>query len=57
MTIDEIRKKAPAGATHYTILMFLGCVYIKYIDNYSWWFDESIKKWIKTKSYTEAKPL
>lgn len=57
MTIEEIRKNAPDGATHYIEIMFLGLVYIKYIDGYSHWFDESIKKWIPTKAYTEAKPL
>ena len=57
MTIEEIRKNAPSGASHFTIIMFLGVIYIKYIDDYSWWFDNSINKWIKTKAYTEAKPL
>ena len=57
MNIEEIRKNAPSGATHYLRIMFLGLIYLKYIDNYSWWFDESIKQWIKTASYTEAKPL
>lgn len=57
MTIEEIRENAPKGATHFIIIMFLGVVYIKYIDNYSWWFDNQFKQWIKTSSYTEAKPL
>ena len=57
MNIEEIRKAAPSGATHYLHMMFLGLIYLKYVDNYSWWFDESIKQWIKTVSYTESKPL
>ena len=57
MTIEEIRANAPSDATHYTTIMFLGLIYIKYIDNFSWWFDESLKRWIKTKAYTESQPL
>ena len=57
MDIEQIRANAPSGATHYLTIMFLGLIYLKYIDGYSWWFDESIKKWIKTVSYTESKPL
>ena len=57
LVMAGIRRNAPDGATHYLTIMFLGLVYIKYIDDYSWWFDESIKQWIKTKAYTESKPL
>ncbi len=58
MTIEEIRKGAPdKTASHYLNVMFLGLTYIKYIDSCSYWFDKSINKWIKTSSYTEAKPL
>ena len=58
MTIEEIRKGVPdKTATHYLNVICLGLIYIKYIDSGSCWFDKSINKWIKTSSYTEAKPL
>lgn len=53
----KVKSLAPNGATHYLILMFLGLVYLKYINGYSYWFDESIKKWIPTKAYTDGTPL
>ena len=49
--------RIPDGATHSTTVMFLGLVYIKYIDGQSWWFDSNFKQWIKTNSYVEAELL
>lgn len=47
----------PLDATHSTTVMFLGLIYIKYIDGQSWWFDSTFKQWIKTVSYVDANPL
>lgn len=56
MTIKEIRKAAPSGATHYEPdLMFIGTVYIKYINSHPYYYE--FGQWIKCNSYFEAKPL
>ena len=39
MTKEQVKANAPKGATHYLIIMFLGLVYLKYIDGESYWFD------------------
>ena len=57
MTKTQIKAAAPKDATHYTIIMFLGLVYLKYVDNEYYWFDESIKSWVKTKAFTEGTKL
>lgn len=57
MDIEEIRKNAPLGATHYMTIMFLGFVYVKYISNHPYYLHEQTKLWTKCNSYFEAKPL
>ena len=57
MNIDEIRRNAPKVATHYMIIMFLGLVYIKYVNGFPYYLDNYDKVWTKCNSYFEAKPL
>lgn len=56
MTIEEIRKNAPDGATHYELnLMFINTIYIRYIEGYPFYFYKG--DWAKCNSYFEATPL
>lgn len=57
MNINQIRKNAPDRATHYYTIMFLGFVYIKYIQNHPYYYHEQTRLWTKCNSYFEAKPL
>lgn len=58
MNIEEIRDRAPDGATHYHFM--LGDVY--YIKSYNflfYWFDTHMHEWYRdlTISISELKPL
>ena len=55
--IEEIRKNAPKTASHYYVVMFLGLIYIKYINNHPYYMNESTGNWDKCNNYFEAKPL
>lgn len=57
MTIEEIRKNVPSGATHYYVIMFLGIIYIKYIENHPYYLHNTVNTWTKCNSYFEEKPL
>ena len=47
----------PSEATHQYKIMFLGLVYIKYVDGFPYYFDESKSDWVKCNSYFEADPF
>ena len=53
----DIKKNAPIGATHYLTIMFLGLVYIKYINDHPYYLDNWDKVWTRCNSNFEAKPL
>lgn len=57
IALDDIRSKAPKGATHYMIIMFLGLVYIKYVNGFPYYLDNCDKVWTMCNSYFEANPL
>jgi len=47
----------PSGATHKYRIMFLGLVYIKYVDGFPYYFDESKQIWSKCNCYFQADPI
>lgn len=58
MTLEEIKKNAPDGATHYTSIMFFGVIYLKHVSGQSWWWHEKTVKWDKTNAdYVDGLPL
>lgn len=56
IALDDIRKQAPKGATHYLYpVMILDLVYIKYIDDYPYYFKDGW--WLRCNSYFECEEL
>lgn len=57
MTIEEIRKNAPDGATHYDENR-IGLIYIKYVDNAPFYTYSDFILWRKMNPhYDTIKPL
>ena len=53
MTHEEAKKM---GVTHYVEnIMFLGLVYIKYIDGFPWFLSKN--HWYKCNKYFDSEPL
>lgn len=58
MTIEEIRKGAPLGATHFRLFENAGVVYYKYVFGVQFVYAESIESWRRSfASKDEIKPL
>lgn len=57
MTIEEIRKNAPCGATHKTHSTALGWVYIRYVQGEPYYWNTSSKRWYECNPNVKAKPL
>ena len=58
MTLEEIRKNAPEGATHYVDAAVIGTTYIKYIEGTGFYWHNLVYRWIKCNPNLEGiKPL